>query len=248
MPVNPRSVLFGLVLPFLLSTPSSALAALHRQPLTAQPQDPFATPKFQVSFLNRRPISESEAQAWQENITTGQEFDPVEAFVRGSAHAMMHADAVGRKTIGESTSSQPRPNVVKLRLPSPSSATGSSAVHDYLCLVPSPPMLHPSKDAEAAAREEAMARAAEETPDPNIGWESLQHLNGRCLYTRQGWFSYSYCHNSHVRQFREAPHSHPHPPGGLIPQEDHEVSRVVNSNMPLNCTEPEFRPSTRGTT
>ena len=30
---------------------------------------------------------------------------------------------------------------------------------------------------------------------------------------RQGWFTYSYCHNSHVRQFREAAHTHPHPIG-----------------------------------
>lgn len=29
-----------------------------------------------------------------------------------------------------------------------------------------------------------------------------------------------YCHNSHIRQFREARHPHPHPPGGYIPEED----------------------------
>jgi len=29
-----------------------------------------------------------------------------------------------------------------------------------------------------------------------------------------------YCHNDHIRQFRQAPHKHPHPPGGFIPEED----------------------------
>lgn len=27
----------------------------------------------------------------------------------------------------------------------------------------------------------------------------------------KGWFTYSYCHNDHVRQFREMTHGHPHP-------------------------------------
>jgi len=29
-----------------------------------------------------------------------------------------------------------------------------------------------------------------------------------------------YCHNDHIRQFRQGPHKHPHPPGGFIPEED----------------------------
>ena len=29
-----------------------------------------------------------------------------------------------------------------------------------------------------------------------------------------------YCHNDHIRQFRQGPHKHPHPPGGLVPEED----------------------------
>ena len=30
----------------------------------------------------------------------------------------------------------------------------------------------------------------------------------------------SYCHDSHIRQFREGRHEHPHPPGGYTPTED----------------------------
>lgn len=29
-----------------------------------------------------------------------------------------------------------------------------------------------------------------------------------------------YCHNSHIRQFRQAPHQHPHPAAGFTPEED----------------------------
>lgn len=31
-----------------------------------------------------------------------------------------------------------------------------------------------------------------------------------------GWFTYSYCHGKYVKQFREAAHAHPHPPGKFI--------------------------------
>ena len=30
---------------------------------------------------------------------------------------------------------------------------------------------------------------------------------------RQTWFTYSYCHNHEIRQFKELPHNHPHAQG-----------------------------------
>lgn len=41
-----------------------------------------------------------------------------------------------------------------------------------------------------------------------------------CLAGSIELISGRYCHNSHLRQFRAAPHAHPHPPGGYIPEED----------------------------
>ncbi|THU86416.1 hypothetical protein K435DRAFT_842873 [Dendrothele bispora CBS 962.96] len=75
----------------------------------------------------------------------------------------------------------------------------------YLCLIPEPLQLPPLPD---------------EIPDdvaltPAHSWSLLQPLTGTCLYHRQGWFTYSYCHNNQIRQFKELiqPHSH-------IPEED----------------------------
>ncbi len=229
MHVTAHATLLSLVLPFL---PSLTRAALQHRPLTAQPQDPFAAPKFEVSFLNNRPISVSDAKEWQVDNGSWSGLsgsDAMDAFVYGvEDERPTAASSQPKKTIGdlEATSQQSRPNIVKLRLPAPSSRA-TSPLHDYLCLVPSPPMVRPT-EADALAHEEAL-RAAEEVPDPVIGWESLRHLDGKCLYSKQGWFSYSYCHDSHVRQFREAPHPHPHPPGGLVPVEDHDVSASLVS-------------------
>ena len=38
------------------------------------------------------------------------------------------------------------------------------------------------------------------------------------IYTQHtlGWFTYAYCHGKYVKQFREAPHAHPHPPGKYV--------------------------------
>jgi protein OS-9 len=36
-----------------------------------------------------------------------------------------------------------------------------------------------------------------------------------------------YCHNDHIRQFRQAPHKHPHPPGGFIPEVDSRYESYV---------------------
>lgn len=91
----------------------------------------------------------------------------------------------------------------------------------YLCLTPPPPQDSPNL-------------AAEESTDvtPVHTWSLLQPLAGTCLYVRdvvalfspshahlssvqhrQGWFTYSYCHNSHVRQFHELANPQAQRPG-----------------------------------
>lgn len=50
----------------------------------------------------------------------------------------------------------------------------------------------------------------------------MVHLFVRTVYTLKlgRLLTNRYCHNSHIRQFREARHNHPHPPGGYEPEED----------------------------
>jgi len=72
----------------------------------------------------------------------------------------------------------------------------------YLCFIP------PSIEQDPPPPEETITEAT-----ASHSWSLLQPLDGTCLYHRQGWFTYAYCHNSHVRQFREMIHSRPVTPG-----------------------------------
>ena len=95
----------------------------------------------------------------------------------------------------------------------------------YLCLIPKPlenvPAVH-EQDSDADVT-------------PARSWSLLQPLSGTCLYVcpyfsseyrliliplsmlqhRQGWFTYSYCHNEEIRQFKEIIPAQPRFPGDL---------------------------------
>lgn len=83
----------------------------------------------------------------------------------------------------------------------------------YVCLIPK-------------ALENISSPLAEEQPDaeltPARSWALLEPLTGTCIYVsvyhtlwrqrginlnyhqhRPGWFTYSYCHNREIRQFKE---------------------------------------------
>ncbi|KAK7054998.1 Protein OS-9 [Paramarasmius palmivorus] len=79
----------------------------------------------------------------------------------------------------------------------------------YLCFIPAPLDLPPPPSDEAAADTQP-----DEVTTAN-SWSLLQDLSGQCLYHRQGWFTYSYCHNHEIRQFKELPQSNSH-----VPEED----------------------------
>ena len=86
----------------------------------------------------------------------------------------------------------------------------------YLCLIPNP------LDRVPSVTQDDVSELEETTPSRS--WSLLQPLSGTCLYVgpfsvrqeralaylrlypkhRQGWFTYSYCHNDQIRQFKEA--------------------------------------------
>ncbi|KAJ9101736.1 hypothetical protein QFC21_003075 [Naganishia friedmannii] len=60
--------------------------------------------------------------------------------------------------------------------------------------------------AVSSAREAKTAQATQAATQADPLQQTLQaldHLRGTCLFHRAGWFTYAYCHASHVRQFRE---------------------------------------------
>lgn len=59
---------------------------------------------------------------------------------------------------------------------------GADLASPYLCLMP---------HANATASQVLPAEETEVAIDPVSSWAALSHLDGKCLYTRQGWFTYS---------------------------------------------------------
>ena len=72
----------------------------------------------------------------------------------------------------------------------------------YLCSIPSvpPPSTNSTTQARAASEETAeLARATDR------GYDLLRSMSGSCLYFISGWWSYSFCYNTHVKQFHQLP-------------------------------------------
>lgn len=72
----------------------------------------------------------------------------------------------------------------------------------YLCAIPAVETPVKDETSEAAARaeeEQELTRATER------GWELLKDMEGHCMYFISGWWSYSFCYNSHVKQFHALP-------------------------------------------
>ncbi len=72
----------------------------------------------------------------------------------------------------------------------------------YLCSIPqvSVPSTNQTTHAQAAQEEAAeLARATDR------GYDLLKSMSGTCLYFISGWWSYSFCYNTHVKQFHQLP-------------------------------------------
>lgn len=80
-------------------------------------------------------------------------------------------------------------------------------------------------------REEKPETASEADQEKDLvaaadrGWELLQDLDGKCMFFVSGWWSYSFCYNSQIKQFHQLPPGS----GGPIypPQEDPSTPSYV---------------------
>ncbi|EIN07463.1 hypothetical protein PUNSTDRAFT_136143 [Punctularia strigosozonata HHB-11173 SS5] len=195
-----------------------AVGARPASLLHSVPEDPYAFPKYRVTFLNGNPVLNETAERWLQHGLRGGEPEFLEQPWADVGHD--HSDA--RKEIGHADNEHA---VESLSQPPPAGSSPYSVElmrlgpkNRFLCLVP-PPLEPPPQEQEEELREVTPAHS----------WSLLQPLTGTCLYA---WFTYSYCHNSHVRQFREMAHAHPHPPGGYIPEEDPEWEAYTLGRAP----------------
>lgn len=76
----------------------------------------------------------------------------------------------------------------------------------YLCAIPVVEV--PDKNDTSYAQAKAKAaeqEAAELARATNRGWELLKDMEGNCIYFISGWWSYSFCYNTQVKQFHQLP-------------------------------------------
>ncbi|KAJ3505524.1 hypothetical protein NMY22_g17555 [Coprinellus aureogranulatus] len=99
----------------------------------------------------------------------------------------------------------------------------------YICYIPKPPVSTPPRQEDQSEPDVTPARS----------WSLLQPLSGTCIYHRQGWFTYSYCHNKEIRQFRELAQSVSRLPGPSI----HLILRIILAFKVLQSAFSEARSS-----
>lgn len=108
----------------------------------------------------------------------------------------------------------------------------------YLCSVPQVHIEPKNKTSAAdskAEEEKELARAVDR------GWELLKDLEGECMYFISGWWSYSFCYNTEVKQFHQLPAGRSGVPV-FPPIEDQQVPSYVlgkfqSSNVPHSQAE-----------
>ncbi|KAL8917029.1 MAG: hypothetical protein Q9208_008204 [Pyrenodesmia sp. 3 TL-2023] len=72
----------------------------------------------------------------------------------------------------------------------------------FLCTIPT--VTAPTKNDTTKAKDKA-EEAAELARATDRGWELLKDMEGNCMYFISGWWSYSFCYNTDVKQFHQLP-------------------------------------------
>ncbi|KAF8574490.1 hypothetical protein K439DRAFT_1372269 [Ramaria rubella] len=210
--------------PVLVLSLLSPLSCVHASLHASIPEDLYAFPKYRVSFLNGLPVANETAERWLRDGLRGGEAEFLDQWHVAPLQSIESSDstaAVGPRDVrrlsdhqSHDPASESSPALEHMRL-GPSKS--------YVCLIPPAPTLPPPAPEE------------NQTPvTPTHSWSLLQPLSGSCLYHRQAWFTYSYCHNLHVRQFRELPVTYPRPPGARVVEEDPEWESYTLGKSPAS--------------
>ncbi|KAJ7470676.1 hypothetical protein FB451DRAFT_1176626 [Mycena latifolia] len=180
----------------LLALPVAAARILH-----SLPDDPFAFPKYRVDFLAHLPLQNDTAQRWLAQGLRG----GVREFLEQPWDDYWHPPSLGN---GDDQVSFGVADEDVSLTPAPDASDDYTLERvkmgpndEYLCLIPKALDAPPPDD------------DPDDDPTPAHSWSLLLPLTGTCLYHRQPWFTYSYCHNEEIRQFRELIQARPLPPG-----------------------------------
>ncbi|KAJ7063211.1 hypothetical protein C8F01DRAFT_1131963 [Mycena amicta] len=187
--------------------------------LHSLPEDPYAFPKYKVDFLSNLPVPNDIAKRWLANG------------LRGGISEFLENIPPSPPSLGDPDVQAPLTDDISLP-PAPSDDEYSlehlkMGNNEYICLIPKP--LDPPS-----------ANEPEQDVTPAHSWSLLNPLT--CLYHRQPWFTYSYCHNQEIRQFREiikvpSLTSGPHQPEEDPTWESYTLGRAPTTETDLTVTE-----------
>lgn len=199
-----------------LLAPGIANAALMHRPISNHPIDMYATPRIHIKYLNDYPITRAEADTWRDIV----KLEDTKEKGTGSQSVVSYQDETGREEVDvtmlgdvfigaeakdswdhdshsftwhlrpldQTTTPNPNeafPRLLQLKLPSRMDAAGG--IEDWLCMLPSLASLEP----KVVVNDSASVKRALAPADPVEAMRSLEHLNGKCLYHRAGWFTYA---------------------------------------------------------
>ncbi|KAF8969992.1 hypothetical protein BDZ97DRAFT_1915088 [Flammula alnicola] len=207
---------------------AACLATASARLLHSLPEDTYAFPKFRVAFLNGLPVLNQTAERWLREGLRGGELEFLDQpWKDGDWSPSSHP-----KEIGAGDDEPPTHEPVSSSPDSPPPVNSDYALEhmkmgpwdSYLCLIPKPLENIPSLQEEDSDADVTPARS----------WSLLQPLSGTCLYHRQGWFTYSYCHNDEIRQFKELVPAQGRFPGTYKPEEDPEWESYTLGRAPRN--------------
>ncbi|CAA7271783.1 unnamed protein product [Cyclocybe aegerita] len=205
---------------------AASVVATAARLLHSLPEDTYAFPKFRVAFLNGLPVLNETAERWLKEGLRGGELEfldqPWKDPSWDTSSQLKEIDSAEAHARDPAISSPDSPS-------SPYVSANYTLEHmkmgsrdSYICLIPK------SVDNGPALKDEVSD--AEVTPARS--WSLLQPLSGTCLYHRQGWFTYRYCHNDEIRQFKEMVPSQPRFPGTYTPEEDTEWEAYTLGRAP----------------
>lgn len=197
-----------------LLVPGLVNAALMHRPISNHPIDMYATPRVNIKYLNDFPITRAEANGWR-RVIAGRDTEDPEAGLQSVVPYEVETEEVDVATLGglfisaeardswdaasqsfpwrvrppsaatTSNLSDAYPRLLQLKLPSRMDA--SEGIEDWLCMLPSLVSLEP----KTVVNDSASVKKALAPVDPEECMQSLDHLNGKCLYHRAGWFTYA---------------------------------------------------------
>ncbi|KAG2041710.1 hypothetical protein BDR03DRAFT_990735 [Suillus americanus] len=194
-----------------------SLYSVQARLLYSGPEDLYAFPKHRVTFLNNLPVQNETAQHWLNEGLRGGESE----FLNDRWDEPAWFSNAVYKEIGSS----------ELEMSNDASQIYNSGYmlnhmkmgpdNEFICLIP------PARDTPIQVQE----NVDQDTVLRN-GWSLLEPLSGKCLYHRQTWFTYSYCHNQEIRQFKELAHTQPRSAGTDEPTEDPEWEAFTLGRAP----------------